>query len=28
LRHGPWWPGLDDVIEQARGFYPDSLAEL
>jgi hypothetical protein len=27
LRHGPWWPGLDDVIEQARGFYPDSLAE-
>ena len=27
LPHGPWWPGLDDVIEQARGFYPDSLAE-
>jgi hypothetical protein len=27
LRHGPWWPGLDDVIETARGFYPDSLAE-
>ena len=27
LRHGPWWPGLDDVIEEARGFYPDSLAE-
>jgi hypothetical protein len=27
LRHGPWWPGLDDVIEAARGFYPDSLAE-
>jgi hypothetical protein len=27
LRHGPWWPGLNDVIEQARGFYPDSLAE-
>jgi hypothetical protein len=27
LRHGPWWPGLDDVIEQARGFYPDTLAE-
>jgi hypothetical protein len=26
LRHGPWWPGLDDVIEAARGFYPDSLA--
>ena len=27
LRHGPWWPALDDVIEAARGFYPDSLAE-
>jgi hypothetical protein len=27
LRHGPWWPGLDDVIETARRFYPDSLAE-
>jgi hypothetical protein len=27
LRHGPWWPGLDEVIETARGFYPDSLAE-
>ncbi|HYB16370.1 MAG TPA: DUF1707 domain-containing protein [Streptosporangiaceae bacterium] len=26
LRHGPWWPGLDEVIETARGFYPDSLA--
>jgi hypothetical protein len=26
LRHGPWWPALDDVIEAARGFYPDSLA--
>jgi hypothetical protein len=25
LRHGPWWPGLDEVIETARGFYPDSL---
>ena len=27
LRHGPWWPGLDEVIERARTFYPDSLAE-
>jgi hypothetical protein len=27
LRHGPWWPGLDQLIETARTFYPDSLAE-
>jgi hypothetical protein len=27
LRHGPWWPGLDEVIETARRFYPGSLAE-
>jgi hypothetical protein len=27
LRHGPWWPGLDDVIETARRFYPEALAE-
>jgi hypothetical protein len=27
LRHGPWWPGLDEVLETARRFYPDSLAE-
>jgi hypothetical protein len=27
LRHGPWWPGLDDVIETARRFYPGRLAE-
>ena len=27
LRHGPWWPGLDAVIETARTFYPDRLAE-
>ena len=26
LRHGPWWPGLDELIEVARRFYPDSLA--
>jgi len=27
LRHGPWWPALDEVIETARSSYPDSLAE-
>jgi hypothetical protein len=27
LRHGPWWPSLDEVIRTARGFYPGALAE-
>jgi hypothetical protein len=27
LRHGPWWPPLDEIIRVARGFYPGSLAE-
>ncbi len=27
LRPGRWWPGLDEVIETARGFYPGRLAE-
>jgi hypothetical protein len=27
LRHGPWWPPLDQVLDTARGFYPGSLAE-
>jgi len=27
LRPGPWWPGLDQVIETARRFYPSSLTE-
>lgn len=27
LRHGPWWPTLDEVFATARGFYPGSLAE-
>jgi hypothetical protein len=27
LRHGPWWPPLDEVVRTARGFYPGSLAE-
>jgi hypothetical protein len=27
LRHGPWWPPLDEVFRTARGFYPGTLAE-
>lgn len=27
LRHGPWWPSLEEVFAAARGFYPGSLAE-
>jgi hypothetical protein len=27
LRHGPWWPALDELVETARSFYPDTLAE-
>jgi hypothetical protein len=27
LRYGPWWPGLDEVMETARRFYPGRLAE-
>ena len=27
LRHGPWWPSLDEVFAAARGFYPGTLAE-
>jgi hypothetical protein len=27
LRHGPWWPPLDEVFRTARDFYPGSLAE-
>jgi hypothetical protein len=27
LRHGPWWPPLDELIEAARRFYPGSLAD-
>jgi hypothetical protein len=26
LRHGPWWPALDEVVAAARTFYPGSLA--
>jgi hypothetical protein len=25
LQHGPWWPGLDDIIATARNFYPGAL---
>jgi hypothetical protein len=27
LRHGPWWPPLDELIGEARRFYPGGLAE-
>jgi hypothetical protein len=27
LRHGPWWPPLDEIFRTARGFYPGTLAE-
>jgi len=27
LRHGPWWPRLEELMGAARTFYPDSLAE-
>jgi hypothetical protein len=27
LRHGPWWPPLDELIGAAREFYPGGLAE-
>jgi hypothetical protein len=27
LRHGPWWPALDDLIDTARHFYPGQLSE-
>jgi len=27
LRHGPWWPDLNQVLETARRFYPASLAD-
>jgi hypothetical protein len=26
LPYGPWWPGLDEVIQTARTFYPGQLA--
>jgi hypothetical protein len=27
LPYGPWWPGLDELVEAARTFYPGRLAE-
>ena len=27
LRHGPWWPPLDELIDATRQFYPGGLAE-
>jgi len=27
LRHGPWWPTLDDLLSTARTFYPGQLPE-
>ena len=27
LRHGRWWPSLDEIIETARRFYPGSLTD-
>jgi len=26
LRHGRWWPPLDEVIDSARRFYPGALS--
>jgi hypothetical protein len=27
LRHGPWWPPLDELLDRARHFFAGSLAE-
>jgi len=27
LRHGRWWPSLEEIFRAARGFYPGALAE-
>lgn len=27
LRHGRWWPSLEEIIGTTRGFYPGALAE-
>ncbi|HSZ42937.1 MAG TPA: hypothetical protein VK817_23490 [Trebonia sp.] len=26
LRHGRWWPGLDEIIRTAREYYPGALS--
>jgi hypothetical protein len=25
LRHGPWWPPLDELLDRARHFFAGSL---
>lgn len=27
LRHGRWWPSLEEILRTVRGFYPNALAE-
>jgi hypothetical protein len=27
LRHGPWWPPLDELLDHARHFFAGSLGE-
>ena len=27
LRHGPWWPPLDELLDRARHFFAGSLGE-
>ena len=27
LRHGPWWPPLDELIDSARHFFAGSLGD-
>ena len=27
LRHGPWWPPLDELLDQARHFFAGSVGE-
>lgn len=27
LKHGPWWPPLDELLDAARRFYPGALTE-
>lgn len=27
LRHGRWWPSLEEIVATARGFYPGALAD-
>jgi hypothetical protein len=28
LRHGPWWPPLDELVDASRRFYPGGLPEI